>query len=134
MEFIRIHNVVQMLALGALISLVAGYTSTATAADSRSNATFNQPIAKVQKAALDALSVIGCDVKKQEPTLVEGVRPHKMGLLVGSGGENVRIWLTARGARSTDVKVKTSKSFVGIAGQKTWDSAVLAEMKKSLGK
>src|ERR1041385_6490895 len=47
---------------------------------------FDQPIAKTQQAAVDALAVIGCKIKKQEPTYVEGYRRNKMGLFVGSGG------------------------------------------------
>ena len=87
----------------------------------------------MQKAAVDALTVTGFDIKKQEPTYVEGYRPHKVGLFVGSGGETVGIWLTAQGADKTEVKVRTAKSLVGALGQKNWDDQVLAEMAKSLG-
>ena len=95
---------------------------------------FQQPIEKTQKASVDALTVIGFDIKKQEPTYVEGTRPRKIGLIVGSGGETVGVWLTAVSPDRTEVKVKTAKTFVGGAGQKNWDSAVLDEMAKTLGK
>jgi hypothetical protein len=34
----------------------------------------------VHKAASDALAVIGCEIKKDEPTHLEGYRKHKVGL------------------------------------------------------
>ena len=95
---------------------------------------FQQPIEKVQKAAVDALTVTGFDIKKQEPTYVEGYRPRKVGVLVGSGGETVRVWLVAQAPDKTEVKVKTAKTFVGGAGQKNWDAKVMDEITKTLGK
>jgi hypothetical protein len=103
------------------------------APEKANGAVFAQPLAKTQQAAVNALSVVGCDIKKQEPTYVEGHRPNKMGLFVGSGGETVKIWLESVDAQKTSVKVQTEKSLVGLAGQKTWDAQVIEEMKKSLG-
>jgi hypothetical protein len=95
---------------------------------------FARPVEKTRQGAVDALVVLGFDVKKQEPTYVEGFRPRKVGLLVGSGGETVGIWLEPGGEQRTRVRVDTAKSFVGIAGQKNWDAEVLAQMEKTLGK
>lgn len=95
---------------------------------------FDQAIAKTQQAAVDALAVIGCKIKKQEPTYVEGHRRNKMGLFVGSGGETVKVLLEALEPQKTGVKVTTEKSFVGMAGQKNWDKEVLDEMTKVLNK
>jgi hypothetical protein len=102
--------------------------------DAKVSAVFQQPIDKVQKASVDALTVTGFDIKKQEPTYVEGYRPHKIGFFVGSGGETVGLWLAALAPDKTEVKVSTSKSVAGIAGQKNWDDAVMAEITKTLGK
>jgi hypothetical protein len=99
-----------------------------------SGALFAGPLEKARQGALDALVVLGFDVKKQEPTYVEGFRPRKIGLLVGSGGETVGVWLEPVGEQRTRVRVDTAKSFVGIAGQKNWDAEVLAQMEKTLGK
>lgn len=127
-------NVTLILALGGLMAFMAGCASIPKATDAKAGAIFQQPIDKVQKAAVDALAVTGFDIKKQEPTYVEGSRPRKVGLFVGSGGETVGVWLNAQAADKTEVKVKTAKSLVGIAGQKNWDDQILAEMTKTLGK
>jgi hypothetical protein len=101
-------------------------------ADSKQVTLFAHPVAEVQKAAVDSLVVLGFEVKKNLPDYVEGARPRKMGIFVGSGGETVGVWLEAIDAGSTSVAVDTARTFVGIAGQKIWNDEVLAEMKKSL--
>ena len=78
--------------------------------------------------------VIGCDIKKQEPTYVEGHRPLKMGLIVGSGHETDKVSLATVSPQKTSVNVKTEKSFVGGAGQKDWSKQILDEMTKALGR
>ena len=113
---------------------MTGCASTPKASDAKASAVFQQPIDKVQKASVDALTVTGFDIKKQEPAYVEGYRPRKVGLFVGSGGETVGIWLTATAPDKTEVKVKTARSFVGGAGQKNWDDEVMAGITKTLGK
>lgn len=124
---------IQILALGGLMAFMVGCASTPNAADAKKFTVFRQPVAKVQTAAVNALTVIGCDINKNEPTYVEGFRPHKIGVFVGSGGETVGVWLAAQAQNSTQVRVKTSKSLIGMVGQKDWDEVVLADMKKSLG-
>lgn len=95
--------------------------------------TFDKPIAEVQKAAVDALTTVGVSLNKQEPNFLEGKRKNKMGLMVGSGGEVLSVALTDVGGTKTEAKVRTTKTFVGRAGQKVWDQQVLEEMSKSLG-
>lgn len=95
-------------------------------------ATFNQPLPAVKNAALDALSTTGFDVEKNESNYVQGFRPHKIGLFVGSGGETVGVWFEPTSERSTKVKVDTARSFVGIVGQKPWNAEILSEMQKAL--
>lgn len=98
------------------------------------NAVFLKPVAEVQKAAVDALVELGFDVEKSEAAYVEGFRPRKVGLFVGSGGETVGIWIEPLGPSRTGVRVDTARSFAGIAGQKRWDEDVLDKLEKSLGK
>ncbi|MCK9194748.1 MAG: hypothetical protein M0P19_12845 [Nevskia sp.] len=118
----------------ALVSVVfVGCAATPKVEKDAPVTVFEQPIAKVQKATVDALVVTGFDVKKSEPTYVEGFRPHKVGLAVGSGGETVGVWLAAKNPDVTEVKIDTAKSLVGIVGQRNWNADVLAEIKKSLG-
>lgn len=95
---------------------------------------FAKPSDAVQKAAVDALVVTGFDVNKSEPLYVEGFRPRRLGLFVGSGGETVGVWLEPAESTRTRVRITTAKSFAGIAGQKSWNQVILEEMEKSLGK
>lgn len=139
-------NKTNMLRLGLLVIAVVEITGCAstpnqTAAkepakqpENQTSVVFEQPIAKAHQAAVDALAVVGCNIDKDEPAYVEGSRPHKIGLFVGSGGETVKVWLEALEPQKTSVKVDTSKSVLGILGQKDWNKEVLAEMTKALGK
>lgn len=86
----------------------------------------------VHKAAADALAVIGCEIKKDEPTHLEGYRKHKIGAFVGSGGETVTVSITGQADGKTNVDIRTKRTFVGGAGQKNWDQPVLDEIRKSL--
>jgi hypothetical protein len=84
--------------------LVFLHTGVAAAADDGVQATLDHPIEAAQKAAVNALAVIGCTIKKEDPTYVEGKREHKVGVFVGSGGETVSVTLTPAG----DGKVSTT--------------------------
>jgi hypothetical protein len=95
---------------------------------------FMESAETVQIAAVDALVVTGFEINKSEPLYVEGYRPRKVGLAVGSGGETVGIWLDKLEPSKTLVLIDTAKSLVGIVGQKTWDEIILEEMEKGLGK
>ena len=123
-----------ILVLGVLVAFLTGCASTPKMSDAKVGTVFQQPAAKVQKAAVGALAVTGFEIKKQDSTYIEGYRPRKVGLFVGSGGESVGISLTALSANKTEVKVKTARTLVGGAGQKNWDNEVLAAMTKELGK
>jgi hypothetical protein len=117
----------------SLATILAGCAATPARPESP-GVVFQQPAAVVQSAAVDVLVTTGFDIKKSEPLYIEGFRPRKVGMLVGSGGETVGIWLEALGSSRTRVHVDTAKSLVGVVGQKNWDDAILAELEKSLGK
>lgn len=93
---------------------------------------YEQPLDSVREAALRALTFVGCEIKKQEAFFVSGRRPNKFGLLVGSGGETVKVFLYPESETTTHVWVDTDMSFVGIAGQQTWNARVIAEMNNIL--
>jgi hypothetical protein len=116
-----------------LVAAVSGCASTPEKPLS-AQTTFSKPVAEVQKAAVDALVVNGFDIDKSEPLHVQGSRPHKMGLFVGSGGETVGVWLEPIEPSRTGVRVDTARSFLGIVGQKRWDDDILTEMKRALGR
>ncbi len=118
----------------ALALAACSSTPTRPTADANKAVKFAQPVAKVHQVAVDSLVVLGFDVKVDKPDYVEGSRPRKVGLFVGSGGETVGVWLAPIGDAATRVEVDTARSFVGIAGQKVWDDEVLNEMEKALGK
>jgi hypothetical protein len=94
-------------------------------------ATFEQPMATVQTQAVSALTELGCEIIKELPNYVEGKRVRKIGVFVGSGGETLRVWLAEAGGK-TEVRVSTSKTFVGRAGQKDWDSQIVEAITKGL--
>ncbi len=118
------------LLLSAVLAFL--HTGVAAAADDGVQATLDHPIEVAQKAAVNALTVIGCTIKKDDPVYVEGKREHKVGVFVGSGGETVSVTLTPAGDGKVSINIRTKKSFVGMAGQKNWDQPVLDEMLKSL--
>jgi hypothetical protein len=123
-----------MLLAAGLAASACSSTPTRPTSDDKKSVVFAQPLAKAQKAAMDSLVVLGFELKKTEPQYIEGTRPRKMGLFVGSGGETVGVWLDPVGESATQVQVDTARTFVGAAGQKKWDDDVLAEMQKALGK
>jgi hypothetical protein len=119
---------------GATMLLIVGCSATPTRpGDAAPSVTYARPVAVVQKAAVDALVANGFVVSKSDAQYVEGARPHKMGLVVGSGGESAGVWLSPLGSDKTSVKVSTAKSFAGMAGQKNWDKEIVADMDKSVG-
>lgn len=119
--------------VGCVLGL-AGCAATLTKpANTVPGVVYDKPEAVVQKAAVDALVANGFVISKSDAEYVEGARPHKMGLLVGSGGESAGVWLSSLGSDKTSVKVETAKSFAGRVGQKDWDKEIIAGMDKSIG-
>jgi hypothetical protein len=129
MSHLKCRGAVALFVSAVLILL---HTGVAAAADDGVRATLDHPIEVAQKAAVNALTVIGCTIKKEDPNYVEGKREHKVGVFVGSGGETVSVTLTPTGDGKVGINIRTKKSFVGMAGQKNWDQPVLDEMLKSL--
>lgn len=93
---------------------------------------YDRPIEEVRPAAARALAFVGCKLEVQEPFFITGHRPNKFGLFVGSGGENVKVFLYPESTNQTKVWVDTDKTFVGIVGQKDWNQQVLEEMTREL--
>ena len=122
-----------LLLLATFAALTGCASSSSSPPKAESAVYFNQPMDKVQTAAINAATVLGFEIKKQQPDYIEGVRPRKLGLAVGSGGEKVEVWLTTSGDGKIGVKVRTGKTLLGYAGQRNWDDEMLAEMRKELG-
>ena len=113
--------------------VLAGCSATPTKPQGAPSIVYDKPEATVQKAAVDALAANGFVIGKSESEYVEGARPHKMGVAVGSGGESAGVWLSSLGNDKTAVRVSTAKSMLGIVGQKNWDKEIIAGMDSSLG-
>jgi hypothetical protein len=125
-------NCAAAISLALTFALGTLHSGVASAEDKGIQATIDQRIEAVQKAAVNALTVIGCTIKKEEAAYVEGRRDRKIGAFVGSGGETVKVTLTAAGEGKTSIDIRTKKTFVGMAGQKNWDQPVLDEITKAL--
>ena len=125
-----ISSFVRIIAVAAVISCFMPVS--ARAEDKGVQATLDATPEAVHKAAADALAVIGCEIKKDEPTHLEGVRTRKVGVFVGSGGETVVVSIAAQAEGKTNVDIRTKRTFLGGAGQKNWDQPVLDEIRKSL--
>lgn len=123
----------KMVLTAGILGLAACSATPTKPGDATPAVVYDKPEAQVQKAAIDALTDNGFVISKSVAELVQGSRPHKMGAMVGSGGESAGVWLSAQGADKTAVKVSTAKSMVGIVGQKDWDKDIIAAMDKSLG-
>jgi hypothetical protein len=125
-----ISSFVRIITVAAVISCFMPVS--ARAEDKGVQASLDATPEVVHKAAMDALAVIGCEIKKDEPAHLEGYRKHKVGLFVGSGGETVSVSITAQAEGKTNVDIRTKRTFAGGAGQKNWDQPVLEEIRKSL--
>lgn len=91
---------------------------------------FPLPLPKVKEAATEALQALEFEVKKDTKDSLEAHKTRHMGIFVGSGGEKVLLNFREaeqNGQKGTMIVGKTKKSPIGIAGQKTWTSAVLAQ-------
>ena len=91
---------------------------------------FPAPMPAVKQAAIDALHALEFEVKEKNDGSLEGHKTRHIGLFVGSGGEKVVLKLREGdedGHKGTIVAGKTKKNMIGIVGQKTWTSAVLAQ-------
>ena len=89
------------------------------------------PMDKVLEAAKLALATYGCSVKNEKLDYLECTRDRHVGVFVGSGGEKVKVKLSAKG-NETRVQIKTGKGFVGRVGKKNWSTPIFNEMMKIL--
>jgi hypothetical protein len=121
-----------ILAIFFAISLSACGTSPQKATPEMKGQLFPAPADKVYAASLTALGILECGFSTNTPTYIACTRERKMGVMVGSGGETISVYIEAKTPTSSEVKVDTAKHFVGILGQSNWDDEVLAEIEKAL--
>ena len=112
--------------------LVSSCASTPEQSDGDRHEVFYETMEDTQAAAVEALTTLGFEVKKNEAAYVEGYRPIKVNLSARSGGETIGVWLNPVGKDKVNVKVTTAKSRISVVKQKTWDNELIAEMKGAL--
>ena len=88
-----------------------------------------EPSAKA--AALASLLEFGFNIDEETDDRIEGRRPHKIGLFVGSGGERATVTIKAISDTQTQVSVDTRKTVIGVAGQKNWEDEIVASIQNA---
>lgn len=78
--------------------------------------------------AIRALTAIDASVTGRTLTQIKAQRNRHIGVLVGSGGEELDITLRPLSDSSTFVTVATKTGFVGGAGQKAWSCQIVDQM------
>jgi len=97
---------------------------------------FAAPASAVRKAALQALKNLDFNIRKDSGNEIEASKRRHIGVLVGGGGERLLLRFEAgqQGSQSgTRVTGETKKSKLGRLAQKSWTSAVLAQIACNLG-
>jgi hypothetical protein len=85
-------------------------------------------MAQVKEAVITAMKGVEFEMGKQTDTGFEAQRKRHFGVMVGSGGEILRVQMQEgedKGVKGTKVTMETGKTFAGRAGQKNWTAAVL---------
>ena len=88
-------------------------------------------IPDVLAAARQAMETYGCEIKKEKDDYLEGTRSRHMGVVIGSGGEKIKVRLEEKDG-GTRVRVQTGKGFVGRLGKKNWPTPIYKEMLRIL--
>jgi hypothetical protein len=85
----------------------------------------------VRQAALQAFANLDFTVHRSVDHEIEASKKRHLSVLVGAGGERVTLHFSSakkNGQAGTKVTAETKKSFTGKLAQKSWTSAVLAQM------
>jgi hypothetical protein len=88
---------------------------------------FAAPPDVVKRAAVSALGSLDFTIHKNSNDEIEASKNRHIGVVVGAGGERM-ILTFKRTQRGTRVSGETKKRFIGHLTQKTWTSAVLAQI------
>jgi hypothetical protein len=123
---------VYLLLFVMVFGVACGSSVSKSNTDTKTERTFNYPYSSVQAAARDAIQANGFEVTGEEPGFLTGHRPNQIGLLVGSGGENIGVWITSAGTSETKVQVVTKLTVVGVVGQRSWNDDVLKTIDEKL--
>lgn len=83
---------------------------------------------RAKEIAKRVLTAIDSTISEETETVIKAQRNRHIGVLVGSGGEELAISLRAAGNDRTFTTVTTKTGFVGGAGQKPWSCRIVDEM------
>ena len=89
---------------------------------------------RARDIAKKVLVAVDSKITEETDTLVKAKRKRHIGLIVGSGGEELSIELKEAGENKTFTAVTTKTGFVGGAGQKAWSCQIVDEMVKMASK
>lgn len=87
-------------------------------------------VARTKDITKKVLVAVDATVELEQDKSIKAQRNRHIGLLVGSGGEELFINWNAMGPEQTYVTVATKTGFVGGAGQKAWSCQMVDEMVK----
>ncbi|ARU54612.1 hypothetical protein OLMES_0509 [Oleiphilus messinensis] len=91
------------------------------------NLTGARDISKKVVIALDST------IAEEKENYIKADRNRHVGLMVGSGGEEIFVNLKKIDERKTFITVTTKTGFVGAAGQKPWSCKIVDEIAKMAG-
>lgn len=137
--------------LFALITMTFGCAGTRTSSFTyNDNLRMNEP--QKGESCYDASVLLGVDLKrgmdiakmvisgldakinKETENSIEAKRNRHIGVLVGSGGEELVVELKKIDDTKTFVTAATKRGFVGCAGQKAWSCEIVDQMVKMASK
>ena len=87
-------------------------------------------VARVKDITKKVLVAVDASVEAETADSIKAQRNRHIGVLVGSGGEELFINWKAMAPEQTYVTVATKTGFVGGAGQKAWSCQMVNEMVK----
>lgn len=134
--------------LGGCVILLSGCAGTASSKYTPSSQSYvvNQPVK--DSGCYDASVMLGVDLLRardiskkvlvaldstitaETDSDIQAQRNRHIGVMVGSGGEELRIGLAAVDAKKTFMTATTKTGFVGGAGQKAWSCQIVDEAVK----
>lgn len=94
----------------------------------------SKDLAASKDIARKVLAAIDASIKVDSDAQIDAQRNRHVGVLVGSGGEELTLTFKAETAKTTFVTAATKTGFVGGAGQKAWSCQIVDEMAKMAAK
>ncbi len=88
---------------------------------------------RARDIARKVLAALDSNIESETGGEIRAQRKRHFGVVVGSGGEELRVTLTPVDAQRTFMTATTKTGFVGGAGQKPWSCQIVDEAAKLAG-